>query len=528
MKYRSTRGQDVKNYTFEEAVMAGLSPNGGLFIPQHIPVIPEDWRQKWSKLTFQQLATEILSLYIDEDQIPRSDLVQLIDRSYSTFRHNDVTPLVKVKDGLYVLELFHGPTFAFKDVALQFVGNLFEYFLERKNRNESEAGKVHRLTVVGATSGDTGSAAIYGLRGKKNVSVFILHPKGRVSPIQEAQMTTVLDKNVHNLSVEGTFDDCQDIVKTLFGNRSFNDKHHLGAVNSINWARILAQTVYYFQAYFLLLRSLNIDPTSSEADGIKFDYSVPTGNFGDILAGYYAYRMGLPTNKLIVATNENDILYRFFETNAYEKKTVGGNVKETLSPAMDILLSSNFERLLWYLARESKSDGNGNIDEEELSDKAGHQVSQWMDELKSKGVFRVDDKVVLEARKIFDSAMVTDQQTLDGIQVYYEKHNYVLDPHTSVGVTAADRITERDQLSLLPQGSEVMISLATAHPAKFSDAVETALKNESGFNFNDQVLPKEFIGLLDKERSVVEVERADPQLVMDVIEKELRIEGVEF
>lgn len=339
-------------------------------------------------------------------------------------------------------------------------------------------------------------------------------------------MTTVLDKNVHNLAVEGTFDDCQDIVKTLFGNKSFNDKHHLGAVNSINWARILAQTVYYFQAYFLLLRSLNVDPTSPEADKIKFDFSVPTGNFGDILAGYYAYRMGLPTNKLVVATNENDILYRFFETNAYEKKTVDGNVKETLSPAMDILVSSNFERLLWYLARESKSDGSNT--DEELSDKAGHQVAQWMDELKSKGVFRVDDKVVLEARKIFDSAMVNDQQTLDGIHKYYEKHNYVLDPHTSVGVTAADRITERDQLSLLPQGSEVMISLATAHPAKFSDAVETALKNESGFNFNDQVLPKEFVGLLDKERSVVQVERADPQLVMDVIEKELRNEGVEY
>ncbi|CAO3617492.1 unnamed protein product [Cunninghamella echinulata] len=535
MKYQSTRGQ-VKDYTFEEAVMAGLSPDGGLFIPQHIPVLPENWRQKWSTLNFQQLATEILSLYIDESQIPRSDLVDLINKSYSTFRHSDVTPLVKVKDGLFVLELFHGPTFAFKDVALQFVGNLFEYFLERRNRNEPESGKTHRLTVVGATSGDTGSAAIYGLRNKKNVSVFILHPKGRVSPIQEAQMTTVLDNNVHNLAVEGTFDDCQDIVKTLFGNRSFNDKHHLGAVNSINWARILAQTVYYFQAYYSLLRSLNIDPSSSDAEKIKFDFSVPTGNFGDILAGYYAYRMGLPTNKLIVATNENDILYRFFETNAYEKKTVdGSNVKETLSPAMDILLSSNFERLLWYLARDSKSDGGdadvGNSDSElneALSDKAGQQVAQWMCELKTNGVFRVEDKVVLQARKIFDAAMVTDEQTVDGIRQYYQQHNYVLDPHTSVGVMAADRIAQRDQLSLFPQGSEVLISLATAHPAKFSDAVETALKNESGFNFESQVLPKEFIGLLDKERSVVHVERADPQLVIDVIEKELRNEGIEF
>ncbi|KAI8098561.1 threonine synthase [Halteromyces radiatus] len=534
MKYRSTRGQ-VKDYTFEEAVMAGLSPDGGLFIPHHIPSLPDNWRQAWSSLTFQQLAVEILSLYIEDSQIPRPDLEDLIQRSYSTFRHEQVTPLAKVKDGLYVLELFHGPTFAFKDVALQFVGNLFEYFLERRNKAETEGGKTHRLTVVGATSGDTGSAAIYGLRNKKNVSVFILHPNGRVSPIQEAQMTTVLDKNVHNLCVKGTFDDCQDILKNLFSNREFNDKHHLGAVNSINWARILAQTVYYFQAYFLLLRSLNIDPASAEADKIKFDFSVPTGNFGDILAGYYAYRMGLPTNKLIVATNENDILYRFFNTNAYEKQTVDGNAKETLSPAMDILVSSNFERLLWYLARDSEAD-NGRTEvathdtvlNETLSDQAGQTVAQWMNELKTKGVFRVSDKAVLHAREIFDAAMVTDKETVEGIRNYQQKHQYILDPHTSVGVVAADRLTERDHLSLLPQGNEVMICLATAHPAKFSEAVEMALKDEQGFDFQAQVLPKEFIGLLDKERSVVHVDHANPQLVMDVIEKELKAEGVIF
>ncbi|SAM07410.1 hypothetical protein [Absidia glauca] len=532
MKYRSTRGQ-VKDYTFEEAVMAGLSPDGGLFIPHHIPALPENWRQAWSELSYQQLAVEVLSLYIDESQIPRKDLEDLVTRSYTTFRHSDVTPLAQVKDGLYVLELFHGPTFAFKDVALQFVGNLFEYFLERRNRAE-QGGKTHRLTVVGATSGDTGSAAIYGLRNKKNVSVFILHPNGRVSPIQEAQMTTVLDKNVHNLCVKGTFDDCQDIVKNLFGNREFNDKHHLGAVNSINWARILAQTVYYFQAYFLLMRSLKIDPASAEADKIKVDFSVPTGNFGDILAGYYAYRMGLPANKLVVATNENDILYRFFETNAYEKQTLGGGeVKETLAPAMDILVSSNFERLLWYLARDDEKDGgktevatHDTTLNEALSDKAGQTVAQWMDELKTKGVFRVADSVVLNARKIFDAAMVTDKDTIKGIKDYQEKHQYVLDPHTSIGVVAADRLTERDALALVPQGSEVMICLATAHPAKFSEAVEMALKDQQDFDFQSQVLPKEFVGLLDKERSVVHVERADPQLVMDVIEKELKVEGV--
>lgn len=347
-------------------------------------------------------------------------------------------------------------------------------------------------------------------------------------------MTTVLDKNVHNLCVKGTFDDCQDIVKNLFGNREFNDKHHLGAVNSINWARILAQTVYYFQAYFLLMRSLKINPASAEADKIKVDFSVPTGNFGDILAGYYAYRMGLPANKLVVATNENDILYRFFETNAYEKQTLGGGeVKETLAPAMDILVSSNFERLLWYLARDDEKDGgetevatHDTALNEALSDKAGQTVAHWMDELKTKGVFRVADSVVLNARKIFDAAMVTDKETIKGIKDYQEKHQYVLDPHTSIGVVAADRLTERDALALVPKGSEVMICLATAHPAKFSEAVEMALKDQQGFDFQSQVLPKEFVGLLDKERSVVHVERADPQLVMDVIEKELKVEGV--
>ncbi|KAF7724241.1 threonine synthase [Apophysomyces ossiformis] len=523
LDYRSTRGQ-AKDYSFEDAVMAGLSPDGGLFIPHSIPSLPTNWRKEWANYSFQDLSVAILSLFIDPTEIPTEDLRRLVEKSYSTFRHDLVTPLAKVKDGFYVMELFHGPTFAFKDVALQFVGNLFEYFLDRRNRAET-TGKVHRLTVVGATSGDTGSAAIYGLRNKKNVSVFILHPRGRVSPIQEAQMTTVLDKNVHNLAVEGTFDDCQDIVKNLFSNTTFNNRHHLGAVNSINWARILAQTVYYFQAYFTLLRSLNIDPASDAASAIELNFSVPTGNFGDILAGFFAHKMGLPTHKLIVATNENDILYRFFETQAYEKQqSADGAVKATLSPAMDILVSSNFERLLWYLARDELQGDE---------DRAGQTVAAWMDELKTKGSFRVSNEVVLNARKIFDAAMVSDEQTLETIRAFYQPSAagqvpYVLDPHTSVGVTAAERIQQRDQLQAYPAGKTVMISLATAHPAKFSEAVETALQSVEGFNFQKDVLPTEFIGLLEKERSVVSVERADPQLVMDVIEKELRAEGISF
>ena len=377
------------------------------------------------------------------------------------------------------------------------------------------------------------SAAIYGLRGKKNVSVFILHPNGRVSPIQEAQMTTVLDKNVHNFSVEGTFDDCQDIVKNLFGNKEFNTRHHLGAVNSINWARILAQTVYYFQAYFSLLRSLNIDPASEEADKVKFDFSVPTGNFGDVLAGYYAYRMGLPTSKLLIATNENDILYRFFASHAYEKQTGSdGDVKATLSPAMDIIVSSNFERLLWYLVRETESD-QGKEDNEELNDKAGQTVAGWMQELKEKGVFRVSDEAVLKAREIFDASRVTDIETSEAIRAYYNPTQegqvpYVLDPHTAVGVAAADDFIKRDNLQTYPAGADIVICLATAHPAKFSEAVEQSLKTSAGFDFVKDVLPVEFHGLLEKERRVTQVERADPQLVIEAIEKELREEGVSF
>jgi len=293
MRYFSTRGSPER-LSFEDTVLTGLAPNGGLYIPEHIPSLPSDWQEKWKSLSFVGLVVEVLSLYISEDEIPRVDLHNLAEKSYSTFRHSDITPLQKLNEKLFVLELFHGPTFAFKDVALQLLGNLFEYFLVRRNTRKSSGEPKEKLTVLGATSGDTGSAAIYGLRNKENVSIFILHPKGRVSPIQQAQMTTITDVNVHNIAVEGTFDDCQDIVKALFGDRKFNEKHRLGAVNSINWARILAQTVYYFLSYF---RVQAISP------GARIQYVVPTGNFGDVLAGYYAKRMGLPMDKLVIATN---------------------------------------------------------------------------------------------------------------------------------------------------------------------------------------------------------------------------------
>ncbi|OTB03566.1 hypothetical protein M426DRAFT_321723 [Hypoxylon sp. CI-4A] len=522
-RYLSTRGDDY-DLSFEEVVLKGLASDGGLYIPEEIPSA-SNW-QSWEDLSFPDLALEILSLYIAPSEIPRDDLKGIIDRSYSTFRAPETTPLRHLHDNLYLLELFHGPTFAFKDVALQFLGNLFEYFLVRKNEGKTGTDR-HHLTVVGATSGDTGSAAIYGLRGKKDVSVFILHPKGRVSPIQEAQMTTVLDANVHNLAVTGTFDDCQDIVKALFADKDINSTLNLGAINSINWARILAQIVYYFYSYFSLVKSSGLNVSD------KVRYVVPSGNFGDILAGYFAHRMGLPVEKLVVATNENDILDRFWKTGRYEKKPAYGQeakgglevdgvkahedgVKETLSPAMDILVSSNFERLLWFLAYEFAAVAG--MDAEWNRRQAGQEVAAWMKQLKTSGGFGpVYQDVHSSAQRDFESERVSDAQTIETIKSTFKKIDYVLDPHSAIGVTASLRSMGRSEVP--------HISLSTAHPAKFAGAVELALKDEAGFNFYDKVLPTEFHGLELKEKRVTEVDnnwQKVGELVKKQVEEELK------
>ncbi|KAM7207631.1 Tryptophan synthase beta subunit-like PLP-dependent enzyme [Naviculisporaceae sp. PSN 640] len=507
--YLSTRGGDY-GLSFETVVLKGLAQDGGLFLPEVVPTA--DVWQSWKDLPYAELAHKILSLYISTDEIPSADLKDIIDRSYATFRAQEVTPLVHLKENLYLLELFHGPSYSFKDCALQFLGNLFEYFLVRKN--EGKEGKDrHHLTVVGATSGDTGSAAIYGLRGKRDVSVFILHPKGRISPIQEKQMTTVLDDNVHNIAVTGTFDDCQDIVKAMFADPDANAALKLGAVNSINFARILAQIVYYFHSYFALTKA-----SQSFNVGDKVRMVVPTGNFGDILAGYFARRMGLPIEKLVIATNENDILDRFWKTGRYEKKPVHGpgtenglavdgakadpsGVRETLSPAMDILVSSNFERLLWFLAYEFAATTG--MDDEWTKKQAGQEVEVWLNDLKKKGGFGPVYKDVLDsARRTFESERVTDAQTLETVKKFYKEVGYVLDPHTAVGVAAAERSISRT-------GPEVPhISLSTAHPAKFAGAVTEALKDVEGFDFEKSVLPEEFVELSKKETRLLESENS--------------------
>ncbi|KAK7528895.1 threonine synthase-like protein [Phyllosticta citriasiana] len=532
-RYLSTRGGSY-HLSFEDVVLKGLANDGGLFIPEEIPSLPADWESKWKNHSFEELAFEIFSLYVSPSEIPAADLKELIRKSYSTFRAQDRTPTVTLdeKKNVHLLELFHGPTFAFKDVALQFLGNLFEYFLVRRNKGKAEGDKEH-LTVIGATSGDTGSAAIYGLRGKKDVSVFIMHPRGKVSPIQEAQMTTVLDANVHNLAVDGTFDDCQDFVKALFADETINRTHRLAAVNSINWARILAQITYYFAAYFSLIRS----PSYTAGSHVRF--VVPTGNFGDILAGYFAKRMGLPAEKLVIATNDNDILNRFWKLGHYEKKPVHGReaegglkedgveahaegVKETLSPAMDILVSSNFERLLWFLAYQVYGASASSIAEKRKI--AGEKVQGWLNDLKTNDGFGVEQAILDAAKADFESDRVSDKQTLQTIKDVYlstasqagpkasakngtagtltKNGNYILDPHSAVGITAALRSVER-----APSPSH-HISLATAHPAKFSSAVELALVGQPDFDFQT-VLPEQFVGLEDKEKRVTVVQKSE-------------------
>lgn len=520
--------------------MKGLASDGGLFIPEAIPRLPPNWETEWKDLDFCGLAYEVFSLYICPQEIPPADLKDIIKRSYSTFRNPEVSPLVTLlgEERLHVLELFHGPTFAFKDVALQLLGNLFEYFLVRRNAKElgHSGQKRHHLTVIGATSGDTGSAAIYGLRGKKDVSVFILHPKGKISPVQEAQMTTVLDANVHNLAVDGTFDDCQDIVKALFADPIINKTQNLAAVNSINWARILAQITYYFKSYFDLTKS------SVFERGNEIRFVVPTGNFGDILAGYFAKRMGLRTDKLVIATNENDILDRFWKTGHYKKRPDPGQetkctlknggfkddgaqaheegVRETLSPAMDILVSSNFERLLWYLAYESYGEG----DETSKRRIAGEKVQSWYNDLKSKDGFTVSPEVLEIAKRDFESERVSCLQTTQIIIMIFEltlkasqagtatgmntsalSKGYVLDPHTAVGIEASLRSIKR-----APPPRMHHVCLATAHPAKFAEAVSMALGvggNIGGAFSFEAIQPEELKGLDLKKRRVRSVAR---------------------
>ncbi len=421
MKYISTRGQ-VEPKGFIDTVLMGLADDGGLMVPEKVPTVSESTLQAWSKLSYIDLFLNIFALYV-EDEIPADDLRQLAERSYANFRHPEVAPVRQINDSLHIMELFHGPTFAFKDVALQFMGEFYSYISKKY-------GEV--IHILGATSGDTGAAAIQGVRGKEGIKICILHPHNRVSKVQELQMTTVDDQNVLNLSVKGNFDDCQKIIKDLFADLPFKKQHHLRAINSINFVRILAQTVYYFYAYFRV---------EEAAAGRKINICVPSGNFGNIFSGFLAQKMGLPIHKLIIATNENNILERFVKTGEYKP----GDFRSTHSPSMDIQVASNFERYLYYFLNEDAS-----------------KVAAYMQQLQREGQIVLSGADLEQVQRDFVAHGASNTECLDEIRKYKQEYDYLLDPHTACGIAAYEQYNGED---------EVCVTLATAHPAKFDEAI---------------------------------------------------------
>ena len=423
MKYVSTRGE-APVLSFDEVLLAGLARDGGLYLPESWPTFTPEEIRGFAGKPYAEVAFAIMKPFIG-DAIAEADLKRILEETYGGFGHAAVAPLKQLDQRTWLLELFHGPTLAFKDYALQLLGRLFDHVLAQRGE---------RVTIVGATSGDTGSAAIEACRDRDQIDVFMLHPKGRVSEVQRRQMTTVLASNIHNIALDGTFDDCQDQVKAMFNDLAFRDAMNLSAVNSINWARIMAQIVYYFVAGVAL-----------GAPDRAIAFSVPTGNFGNVYAAYAAGRMGLPVAQLIIGSNKNDILTRFFETGSM--KAVG--VTPTLSPSMDIQISSNFERLLFDVC---KGDGA--------------QVRRLMQGFRQSGEYAVSDAELQRLRRLFDAQRFDDVATSAEIAKRLEDSGELLDPHSAIA-TAAARAELRPEIG-------TVVALATAHPAKFPDAVEKA------------------------------------------------------
>ena len=422
-RYVSTRGRAAA-LDFEGVLLAGLAPDGGLYVPETWPSLTDGDIRAMAGLPYAELATRVMWPFV-AGAIGEDDLQALIADSYDGFDHRAVAPLVQLDRDEWLMELFHGPTLAFKDYALQIVGRLFDHVLARRGE---------RITIVGATSGDTGSAAIEACRDREAIDIFILHPAGRVSEVQRRQMTTVAAHNVHNVAIEGTFDDCQDLVKAMFNDAPFRDACRLGAVNSINWARIAAQTVYYVAA-----------ATALGAPDRSVAFAVPTGNFGNVFAGYVARRMGIPIDQLIIASNPNDILTRFFETGAMTAKPV----VPSISPSMDIQVSSNFERLLF-----------------DVMERDGDAVGRAMEGFRADGRLVIDDARLAGLGELFEAGRLDDEETRRAIAATYEETGQMLDPHSAIGLAVG---RDRRREPGMP-----MVALATAHPAKFPDAVEQA------------------------------------------------------
>ena len=437
MKYLSTRNNNL-DFSFFEILFQGLSKDGGLFLPHEWPLL--DINSLKNK-TYEELAIEVIHPYVS-DEISKNDLKKIIDDSYKHFSNPKIAPVTRIEQNKYILELFYGPTFAFKDYALQFLGNLFTYALPNASK---------KLTVLGATSGDTGSAAIHAFRGKQDINVFILHPHNRVSDVQRRQMTTVQDDNIFNIAIKGNFDDCQKIVKELFIDDELQQHTSLTAINSINWARLMAQVVYYFWAYL-------------QIDEQEINFIVPSGNFGNVFSANVAKKMGLPINQLHITTNQNDILHSSIK-NGLMKKNV---VTQTYSPSMDIQVSSNFERQLF-----------------ESSGKDSETINNIFHEFSKNNLYRFDKKIQHDLQSNYSTTAVSNDETLNAIKQIKQKYNYLADPHTSTGLYA---LLEKD--ANLP-----WVSLACAHPAKFGNAIEKATGEPP-------VLPKDLSKLFDKEEKM--------------------------
>lgn len=443
MKYISTRG-NAPELTFEEVLLTGLAVDGGLYVPKEVPTFSKEEIESWRDLPYAELAHKVIYPFV-EGSVDSDALATILSEVYGGFGHKAVAPLQQLDHNEYVLELFHGPTLAFKDFALQTLGRLLDYVLERRHE---------KVVIMGATSGDTGSAAIEGTKACKNVDIFILHPHGKVSEVQRRQMTTVTGDNIYNIAIEGNFDQAQDMVKASFGDQSFlKGERKLVAVNSINWARIMSQIVYYFYS------ALNLGgPVRPMA------YSVPTGNFGDIFAGYMAKKMGLPIEQLIIATNKNDVLHRLMSKNKYEVHPL----MHTITPSMDIAVSSNFERLLF-----------------DLYGRDGEALSELMGRMNAKtDVVELDEEKLAKARELFDSYAVDEDATIKIMQDVFEETGYLLDPHTAIGVKAAREVRRNNNIP--------MVTLGTAHPVKFEEAVLRA-------GYEMPKLPHHLSDLMDRE-----------------------------
>ena len=419
MEYISTRNNQ-KIFTFKDIFLKGLADDGGLFIPKSVKPFSKEEINNFKNLSYNDLAAEIINPFIG-DFMSKDDLISLISKSYSNFRTKNVVNINKLGN-LKVLELFHGPTLAFKDIAMQLIGNFYEHHLNFEQK---------KINIVVATSGDTGAAAIDALKGKKNLNVFVLHPNNRISPVQRKLMTTCEASNVFNIAIQGNFDDCQNLVKAMFNDEKFSKSINMSGVNSINWARIIAQAVYYFYAYFKV------------GDGQPLSFSVPTGNFGDIYAGYLAKKLGLPIDKLVVATNKNDILHRAISGGDYSQK----KVMETNTPSMDIQIASNFERLLYDV-----KDCNSEV------------TKDLMSKIKN-NTYKIDTEDLGKIQKNFISEMLDENETIEMIKKINDEHLTVVDPHTAVGIGAVKKLGIEKNC----------VVLSTAHPCKFPKAIEDAI-----------------------------------------------------